>query len=347
VTTSDFDNLRSDATDPREVTLAQIWLLVRAQWIVAVSAVVLSLAMGLYIAFVVPPQYRFTTVLEIGSLPVGEEIVPIEDVDTAAAKLNSGYIPAAIIQFAQEHPSGPGHYPLTAMASEQGQIVTLTSDAPKKDGSLYETLHNRVADRLIADHDRTSLSLRENAKSLIAEAEQRRAGIEADEASAKSKLELLNAAISGNEQRSAELAQRLGQLDNRLAALNGRADSASATQSLLMSQQVSELMSLRSSLNEAGFEYRMRRADLQAARTKLGQEKITATASVKSKEAELAGIRGTRVVGGSAITSMSPVGPGKAVVILAALIVGAAIGIALILALDFFKRAEGLVRRSF
>jgi len=106
-------------------------------------------------------------------------------------------------------------------------------------------------------------------------------------------------------------------------------------------------MSLRSSLNEAGFEYRMRRADLQAARTKLGQEKITATASVKSKEAELAGIRGTRVVGGSAITSMSPVGPGKAVVILAALIVGAAIGIALILALDFFKRAEGLVRRSF
>ncbi len=76
----------------------------------------------------------------------------------------------------------------------------------------------------------------------------------------------------------------------------------------------------------------------------LAQKKETARSAIQYRRAEPQNIQATRVLGDGTTMSASSVSPGKTVVILVSLIVGAAVAIGLALVMDFIAKARSSPR---
>ncbi len=325
-----------------EMTLADLWLIGWARRRLVAVVVGAAAIGGIALAFTMPVQYRFATVIEIGDRVVNEDIVPIESVNTVIAKLQESYIPLAIMQF-----DGSGSLALEGGAfkvsgSRQSQIVSVVSEGAKESASIHHALQARVADLLIQDHDRTTHAVRDNAAMLLAAAEESLALLEAEEAAAAERINLLETAIVETQERSSHVSQRIALLDEQLSAINERPDASSGTQVMLLSQQISAMMALDAELSEkADLRLRVERLNAQASLATIARKKETARRAIQYRETSQTNIQATRIVGGEAVMSPRPVAPNKPVVILVSLIVGVVIAAGLVLALDFLSKAHG------
>ncbi len=95
-----------------EISLIDLWLvLVRRRLILGATLLACILA-GLWFAFLQPPSYAFTTVIQIGRVVelrgLGETVArvtpngPLELSETVVAKLNEGYIPKVLAAYVNE-----------------------------------------------------------------------------------------------------------------------------------------------------------------------------------------------------------------------------------------------------
>ena len=332
---------------PREMTLMDLWLIVRVRKYLSAAVVGIAVVMGIVLALALPVQHRFTTVIEIGDQIVNDEIEPIEALTTVVAKLQDGYIPTATIQFVEAMSNGPGYYSFEVAGSEESQIVTVVSKGPRGEAPSHIALHGRIADALIQDHNRTADAMRGNAAILLAQAKEERGRLIAEEKAAAEQIEMFGSAIANMEKQSAEVEKRVALLDEHLSVLRSRPDSSSATQAMLLSQQIGELMTLQAEVNEkASLDLRIKRSNTQARLATIVQQQETACSAIRYSETTRQNIQATRVLGDGTIISMRPVAPSKAVVIIVALIIGLVVAVVFALALDFFAKARGIARAA-
>ncbi len=324
-----------------EMTLAELWLIVWTRKRVVAAITALFALAGIALAFTMPPQHRFTTVIEIGNQVVNEEVVPVEALNTVIAKLQDSYIPATIIKFNKDAAVPSKDYAFKAAGSRQSQIVTITSEAPRKDASVQLTLHARIAEALVKDHSRMIDTVHGNAAMLLVKAEGNLAQLEARETATAEQIELLNRAIAETQKRSDGVSKHIAQLNEQLSALKGRTDSSSTTQAILLFQQIGALATLDADLSEkAGLRLRVERSNAQARLVAIARNKETARRAIRYRQTAQKNIQATRIVGGEAIMSSRPVAPNKLVISLVSLIVGAVAAIGVALALDFFSKAR-------
>lgn len=139
-----------------EINLARLWLIVVRRKRIVALVLLLSMGAALAYASFMPKTYRFSTTVELGQNTPENAIdgksIPIENVETTLAKINSGLIPVVIEQFAEQNPDKSP--PKMAAHSPKGSdLVVIEAKGSETDASILVSLLREVADRLVADHN--------------------------------------------------------------------------------------------------------------------------------------------------------------------------------------------------
>lgn len=152
--------LHSQARREGEIRLVELAVVLWQQrWLIA-GVTAGCIVLGMVYALVRPAIYEFTTTVEIGTKLEGSATRPIESAEAVVSKLERNYIPEAIRTYeaALLEDNGSAARGLSVKVSHprETNLVILSSKAPAELGEYYIRLHDRVVDRLAANHERDS-----------------------------------------------------------------------------------------------------------------------------------------------------------------------------------------------
>ncbi len=131
---------------PKVIDMTQVARL-RWRWILLLT--MLGIAVG-GLLIVLPPHYRFRTVLEVGRM----SDAPIDSNETVVSKLNDAYLPLATNDFLPRTKDRPLPK-IEARSPQNSVLLVLSSDGPESDEALHIGFHQALVDRLLADHLRS------------------------------------------------------------------------------------------------------------------------------------------------------------------------------------------------
>ncbi|AGY92771.1 hypothetical protein SPICUR_09250 [Spiribacter curvatus] len=226
-----------------EISLYDLWnLLVRQKYLIlGVAAVVVALS--LVYATTREPVYEYTSAIEIGRLPAGEndegESRLVETPAQTRSRLNNTIVPTARAELAEELGDESGGVPDVSLAGEEeSSIVLLTSSGGLERGGEISQLHSLVLNRLEQIQQRDIQALRNDLdrqqSSLEDELEltrdervlrARRGQRERAIAAAEDQIESLQTA---RDERELELRSRIRSADRAIAKANDQQESAQA-----------------------------------------------------------------------------------------------------------------------
>jgi len=143
-----------------EISLVDLWLtLSRRKNLILITAV-LCLLLGLAWAFVMPPLYEYRLSIELGNRWVKEELRPLEEPETALAKIRESYIPSTLHNSA--YVAANGLVKIEAQIPKKSEIIVLTVKGREDEGEVLIGMLNEVLERLRADHQRAYSLLRKD-----------------------------------------------------------------------------------------------------------------------------------------------------------------------------------------
>lgn len=333
----------------QDVTVMDLWLVIRSYRRFAVTMIVLSIAMGVALAVVLPPVHNYTTAIEIGKQIQNDEILPIEAPTTVSDKLVTGYIPLITNQFVQQNPDGPKEYAIEVSGSENSQIVQLLSEAPADQSALISDLHNQVVQTLVEDHNRSVDEVRANAKIALAEAEQKLGEMVAQERALTGHLSSISDTLVSLGDYAAELKDRVANAEGEIEALQVRGGNSSdrSTQILMLSNQIGVWRTVLVNIeNRDKVSIFVIRADAEVKLENNALEQKTAQNEIEYRMTNLENIQATRALGQGTVRSLKPVAPNKSLIVAVALVAGVLLAVAGALVLDFLKRAGQIEQMS-
>ncbi|MDQ2694134.1 MAG: Wzz/FepE/Etk N-terminal domain-containing protein [Pseudomonadota bacterium] len=188
---------------PNEISLIDLWLvLVRRRRVLLITLAACT-ALALILALIKPRVYNYSTSIEIGTLVdenAGTRL--IEPPDTVIAKLQEGYIPLTLHEYAEQHPDDATQYRIRARLPKASSLIVVEGTGTEAAGETYRQLINNVVARLVADHDRSVSEERRRLEQQIQEARlklealqdetnqnAKRAALEAELAATRTQLE--------------------------------------------------------------------------------------------------------------------------------------------------------------
>jgi uncharacterized protein involved in exopolysaccharide biosynthesis len=138
-----------DEIDLADVALA-IW---RRRWLfVGTFAAVFGLAVAY--AFLVTPVYEHRATLEIGQVPSGRNLNPIESASSLKDRLERLYVPDVIYQYRQEDPENRPPVEIKITVPEESGLGKLAAEGPDDKTERNLRLLQQVIDRAKDNHDR-------------------------------------------------------------------------------------------------------------------------------------------------------------------------------------------------
>ena len=331
----------------QDVTVMDLWLVIRTYRKFATTAIVLITAIGAALAFYLPPVHEFTTAIEIGNQIQNDEILPIEASTTVSDKLLNGYIPLIANQFVQQNPDGPEEYVIEVSGSENNQVVQLLSEALRDQRDLISELHNRVVQELVEDHNRTVEAVHANAEISLAEAEQKLGEMVAQERALTNHPSSIGDTLVSLDDYTQELKERIASAEAEIDKIQARgsSDGNQSTQILMLSNQIGAWRTVLVNIkNRDKVNIFVIRADAQVKLDNNAQEQKTAQNEIEYRMTFLKNIQATRALGQGTVMSLKPVAPNKPLILAVSFVVGLLIAVAGALVLDFLKRADQIER---
>ena len=149
---------------PDTLNFLDMWLaLVRHRREIVITFFVV-LVVGVTTVFLWPPEFAYTTTIEIGSQSSAEtgdgKTRPIEEPENVKAKLESSYIPLVQSRYALTHPDDDSRYKMTVKVPDTSSVAILHSTGWDEDEEVYLDLQAQVRDALIGDHERIISEIR-------------------------------------------------------------------------------------------------------------------------------------------------------------------------------------------
>lgn len=328
-----------------EVSLMDIWIILIAHRVLAISIFGAVIAVGIGMAFNMAPQHRFTTVIEIGEVRADGEVVPIESARTAVAKLRDRYFPSVVTRLNSDEVGAKVDYKFDVAGSRESRIVEMTSKGARDKSGAHTTLHEKIVDSLLQDHDLVVKAGRDNAELLVAKNESELFQLDVEIYAATEQKKILTSAISDARDQIKDTDRRLTQVETRLSDMRNDGVAADAPSAFLLSQHIDALTMRKMELEEKVLvHFPLAKSQIQARLTSASRQKETALRTLQFHKAMSEGVRATRVLNGIATMSVHPITPNKLVVVLVSIIVGLAVALGAALVADFFVKARKSVR---
>ena len=333
-----------------EISLLDLWLvLVRRRFILVATALACVLA-GLLFAFLKPPSYAFTTTIQLGRIVelrgLGEtvaSVTPNESLkppETVVAKLNTGYIPKILSAYVDEADDRTAPK-IEASSPNQSQLVLIKSKAPEKESELHVNLHKKVMAPLLADHANLISNFRRSIELRVTQATRRYESLSDEARVLVNRVKLLD-----NTQ--ALLEKQIGQIQDLLSstasglerALSEVGDEAKALTFLMVGNEIQQNRTRLAELEERlHIGLPQERGTLEKRMADVKRDMTTQQEQISTIEMGLRSIRETRLIIGPA-RSLEPVGPGRAVILALAGVLGLILGIFAAFFAEFLTKAR-------
>jgi len=223
-----------------EVDLVDIGLVIwHHRWAALIGGGVV-LAIGIAAALLSPPEYEYSTSIEIGSQLIGNRLEPLESNEAAAVKLKNTYLPQARREVANLMTGRP--IPNVKVQSPKNStLIVLSSDGPKPDAQIHLKVQELASDALIKDHARLSAVIQADLQRQL-----RQAQIELDELQDPATLNAAIAPIKANLAQQQTQLQALEdptvfaveeqKLKSQLASANARLEDLKSDEALIQAK---------------------------------------------------------------------------------------------------------------
>lgn len=108
---------------------------------------------GLGVVFSDTAKYTYTSLIEIGTIIGGEEVSPIESMESVAAKLKNAYVPAARRRIAEKLKNEtPPDVEIISPSQKSSYVIILRSQGPKEHVAIHRDLHELIFQTLEDNH---------------------------------------------------------------------------------------------------------------------------------------------------------------------------------------------------
>ncbi|MDT8384414.1 MAG: Wzz/FepE/Etk N-terminal domain-containing protein [Gammaproteobacteria bacterium] len=140
------------------INLVDLWLELAKHRAIIFGAIILALAAGLLVAFLLPQKYTYSTSIEIGSTletsGSGEVVRLIDQPESVLAKIKESYIPLVQQEFHAAHPTDDSLYKIEARAPKNSLLIVLEAKGKADNRAIYLEHLQSVTDKLLEDHQR-------------------------------------------------------------------------------------------------------------------------------------------------------------------------------------------------
>lgn len=284
-----------------EIDLVDVGVSLWRRWKLMLTVFLVCSAGAIIFVFLVPPAYDYSTTIEIGTRVVGTSIQSVESSDSAASKLQKGYLPEMVRQYAKTHSVDPRKFNFDVAAPAKANLVVISGKGTLSQADTYMAIEKSAAQLLVASDARITKNQQAQLQTQLAEAQSKLVQLK-DPANRK----LLKSQIDNLE------AYQKQARDQQITASRHSNGTNSAMTLLLLGTQAQQadqqLLTLQQQLNN------------------LPSNITSQQAAVKGLETQLDNLQATSIAAGP-MRSLKPVGLGRAVIV----ILGAVIGVILAL----------------
>ncbi len=335
-----------------EISLVDIWLVLVRRRFILVATVLACILAGLLFALLRPPSYAFTTMIQIGrivELPEQNESSAVrsratgdalESTETVVAKLNEGYIPKVVAAYVDEADDRAAPK-IEASSPKQSDLVLIKSEAAKKGAELHLNLHKKITETLLADHADLIGNFRISVELKLTQAQSKYESLSDETRVLVNRIKLLGDTQVLLEKQIGEIQDLLSKVPSAMERAQSEVgDEAQGLTFLMVDNEIQQNRTRLAALEERSqINLPKERSELEKRLADLERDRAMQQEIISANETQLSRIRGTRVIVGPA-RSLEPVGPGRAVILTLAGVLGLVLGIFAAFFAEFLQRAR-------
>jgi len=331
-----------DSVHDDEISLLDIWLVLVKRRSLFLSLVLLALLIGVSAALTLPVKYNYSTTLEIGGLSYdsqGRQVL-IEQPTSVLAKLKQSYIPFVTHAYLQENPGFEGIPVINAKLEKNSNIILINISGIEKYRSIYVQLLNSVVGQVKLDHKRISLLK-------VKDLELSQYKLKNQINVLKSEEQLIQSQIGRIDKKELLLKDRIKETRYQLKvsskAKKNVASAKGGEKALTLLMVDNDIRSMRSVLVDLEEELQITlensREEISAKLTENKQMQAQTNMSIQMLTVELDNLLETRAIT-EPMQSIKPVGVGKKLIVIIALVGGMFIGLFAVFFVEFLSKAR-------
>ena len=132
-----------------EIDLVDVGVSLWRRWKLMLVVFLVCIGLGLALAFLIPKKYSYSTTIQIGTQIVGDTVQPVEPPDSAAKKVENGFLPEIVQQRAQQSGINPKKLSFDVSSPEKTDLIVITGNAPDTLANTFISIEKTAAQQLI------------------------------------------------------------------------------------------------------------------------------------------------------------------------------------------------------
>jgi len=132
-----------------EIDLVEVGVSLWRRWKIMLVVFLVCLGLGLVVALVFPKKYEYSTTIQIGTQVVGDKLQPIEAPDSAAKKIENGFLPQIVQQQAKKNGINPKKLSFSVSSPPKTSLVIISGKAPDSLADEFKSIEKAAAQALI------------------------------------------------------------------------------------------------------------------------------------------------------------------------------------------------------
>lgn len=132
-----------------EIDLIGIGASLWRRWKMMLAVFLGCLGLTLLAVFLIPKDYQYSTTVQVGTQIVGNQVQPVEPPDSAAKKVENGFLPEIIQQYAQKNTIPPKKLKFIVSSPLKTNLVVISGKATDSLAKAYISIENEAAQRLV------------------------------------------------------------------------------------------------------------------------------------------------------------------------------------------------------
>lgn len=304
-----------------EIDLVEVGVSLWRRWKLMLVVFLVCLGLGLVVALVFPKKYEYSTTIQIGTQVVGDQLQPIEPPDSAAKKIDNGFLPQIVQQQAKKNGINPKKLSFGVSSPPKTNLVIISGKAPDTLSQTFISVEKDAAQALINSELPLTKVMRAKLESKLADAQ---ANVqELEDPKYKQLLKKQIASLEGFKNQAQK---------QELASSQHAGSANDAMSSLLLGKQVQDSESQLANLQ-------------QTLEVNLPGKIASAKAKVSSIKAEIDNLQASQIVAGP-LKSVEPSGLPRSIIAILGAIIGVILALLAAVGTNYVAAVKARLRQT-
>ena len=132
-----------------EIDLVEVGVSLWRRWKLMLVVFLVCIGLALTLAFLIPKKYEYSTTIQIGTQVVGDKLQSIEPPDSAAKKIENGFLPEIVQKHARQMGLDPKKLAFEVSSPPKTNLVVISGKASDNLADVFTSIEKSAAQALI------------------------------------------------------------------------------------------------------------------------------------------------------------------------------------------------------